>query len=79
LKGKSFASIDGTIGKMAGSAGELRDRGTMPHSVAFLIDVDATLLDNGRIRQDLKDHPERRAGRRRTTAALLVSSEGVMR
>ena len=34
-----------------------------PHSVAFLIDVDNTLLDNDRVQEDLKDHLECAYGR----------------
>jgi FMN phosphatase YigB (HAD superfamily) len=33
-----------------------------PHPIAFLVDVDNTLLDNDRIQQDLKDHLERAFG-----------------
>jgi FMN phosphatase YigB (HAD superfamily) len=36
-----------------------KSRMTMPHSTAFLVDVDNTLLDNDAIQQDLKDHLER--------------------
>jgi FMN phosphatase YigB (HAD superfamily) len=32
---------------------------TLPHSMAFLVDVDNTLVDNDAIQQDLKDHLER--------------------
>jgi FMN phosphatase YigB (HAD superfamily) len=34
----------------------------MPQPVAFLVDVDNTLLDNDRIQQDLRDHLERSFG-----------------
>jgi FMN phosphatase YigB (HAD superfamily) len=34
----------------------------MPMPVAFLVDVDNTLLDNDRIQQDLRDHLERNFG-----------------
>jgi hypothetical protein len=36
---------------------------TLAHPIAFLIDVDNTLLDNDAIKQDLKDHRERSYGR----------------
>ena len=36
---------------------------TLPHPVVFLVDVDNTLLDNGRIQQHLKDHLKRNFGR----------------
>jgi FMN phosphatase YigB (HAD superfamily) len=35
---------------------------TRPHPIAFLVDVDNTLLDNDGIQQDLKDHLERAFG-----------------
>jgi FMN phosphatase YigB (HAD superfamily) len=35
---------------------------TPPYSIAFLVDVDNTLLDNDRIQQDLQDHLERKFG-----------------
>src|SRR5262245_7054235 len=54
-------------GKSEGSSTELsawrelswKSRMTTPHSTAFLIDVDNTLIDNDAIQQDLKDHLER--------------------
>jgi FMN phosphatase YigB (HAD superfamily) len=35
---------------------------TLPHPIVFLVDVDNTLLDNDRIRDDIKGHMERAFG-----------------
>ena len=35
---------------------------TPPHPIVFLVDVDNTLLDNDRIRDDIKGHMERAFG-----------------
>jgi len=35
---------------------------TSPYEVLFLFDVDNTLLDNDRVQDDLRNHPEREFG-----------------
>jgi FMN phosphatase YigB (HAD superfamily) len=50
------------IGSSLGLALTARDRCTMPQPIAFLVDVDNTLLDNDRIQQDLGDHLEQNFG-----------------